>query len=328
MQPTKLLVIGDVHICDHAPGRREDGYKQNILDKLYECVDIAKANDVSHILFLGDIFHLKAANRVSHRLVQDMATVLSAFGLPIYILVGNHDITDGTLDSLVKQPLGTLGHLPYVTLLQNEPLVLDDDICIYPVPGTSDVTIDDFEIAGSRKRDIMVVHQSIVPDISKEKEMLQDILLDAKEVANRTNIDIILYGHQHRSDGLYRVTRDNGSPAVFSNLGSICRLTIDDNDVKKEPAVLVLGFDNDDNRTVSTEVIKLTKVLSPQDAYKLDEHLEEKEHSLDIEDTIKKLKEAEVSAFSIEGVVSDVESRADLDKDVQKVTLDLLEEVR
>jgi len=328
MLPIKLLVIGDVHIADHSPGRRVEGYKQHILDKLYECVDIAKERGVTHVLFLGDIFHIKKAHRVTHRVVHDMAELFEAFELPVYVLVGNHDIDDYSLDSLPKQPLGILDYVPNVTLLIHDRLELDDDVHVYPIPGTSGVTLDDFNITGTNKRDILVVHQSIVPDIGKEREDLHDIFLDAALVAERTDINIILYGHQHRSDGMYKITRDNGVPAIFSNLGSICRLTIDDNDVYKVPSVLLLSIDADEGRTITPEIIKLSSVLPASEAYKLEEHLEQKEHSADIEETIRKLENVKVSTHSIEGVVKDVETRADIDAPVKEVALGLLEEVR
>lgn len=328
MQHVKLLTIGDVHICDHAPGKRRDGYKERILAKLNECVKIAKENSVTHVLFLGDIFHLKAANRVSHRLVQDVGEVLRSFEVPVYILVGNHDITDGSLETLDKQPLGVLRFISNVSLLETDPVNLDDDISIYPVPGVTGITIDDYAISGSNKRDIMAVHQSIVPDINKENELLRDILFDAKSVAEKTNINLVLYGHQHRCDGVYKITRDDGTSAVFSNLGSICRLTINDDDIYKQPSILLLDFAADENRTVTPTVIKLTEVVDPEEAYRLEEHLEEKEHSKDIEEAIKKLKNSKISIFSIESVISDVEMRQDIDGEVKNTALKLLEEVR
>jgi UDP-2,3-diacylglucosamine pyrophosphatase LpxH len=328
MLPINLLVIGDVHIADHSPGRRAEGYKQHILDKLYECVDLAKEKRATHVLFLGDIFHLKTASRVSHRVVHDMAQVFESFGIPVFILVGNHDITDYSLDSLPKQPLGILEYVPNVTLLKTDRFELDEDVHIYPIPGTSGVTLDDFNITGSNKRDILVVHQSIVPDIGKEREDLHDIFLDAAAVAERTDINIVLYGHQHRSDGMYRITRDNGVPAIFSNLGSICRLTIDDNDVYKVPSVLFLSIADDKERTVKPEIVKLASVLPANEAYKLEEHFEEKTRSVDIEETIRKLQDVEVSSHSIEGVVKDVEYRKDIDPRVKECALSLLEAVR
>ena len=328
MQDIKALVIGDVHICDHAPGKRVEGYRENILAKLYECVKIAKDNACTHVIFLGDIFHIKVPNRVSHSIVQDMADVFLAFDLPVFVLVGNHDITHGTLDTLPKQPLGTLAYIPEVTLLTDEPYQLDDDVTLYPIAGTSDITIDNFEIQGDNKRDIMLVHQSVVPDIGTEPEVIQHILFDSKLVAERTNIDIVLYGHQHRYDGIYERQREDGSTATFSNLGSICRLTIGDGDIDKEPAVMLLTIAADENRTTDMEIIKLNEVLPSHEVYHLDEHLEQKEHSKDIDETIKKLQATEVSAFSIDGVIDEVETRTDIDDRVKTTALDLLEEVR
>lgn len=326
MQPTKILVIGDVHICDHSPGQRVEGYKEHILAKLYECVKIAHSNNITHVLFLGDIFHVKVANRISHRLVQDMASLFNAFNLPIIILVGNHDITDGTLDTLEKQPLGTFEFLPNVTLLKNDKYSISDDINIYPVPGVTGITLEDFTLSKENKNDILAVHQSIVPDISKEKEMLQDHCFDAKAIAENTDIDIILYGHHHRFDGIYNIARDCGTSALFSNLGSICRLTVVDEDVNKEPSVLILSFDSEDNAV--TEIVPLTQVVPASEAYFLDEHLEQKAHNKDIEDTIKKLRAAEITSFSIESVISDVEFRSDIDRPVKEAALQLLEEVK
>jgi DNA repair exonuclease SbcCD nuclease subunit len=329
MQSIKLLVIGDVHISDHPPGKRVDGYKGHILDKLYECVKIAEEQEVTHVLFLGDIFHVKSPSRVSHALVQDMADLLQAFGVPVIILVGNHDITHGTVDTLSKQPLGTLGYVPNVTLLTTDTFDLDDDVTIHPVPGVSDVTFENFEVKRKNDRDIMVVHQSIVPDVGLEPEMIKDIVFDASEVAKRTDIDLVLYGHQHRYDGIYTVDRPDGGPcATFSNLGSICRLTIGDNDVDKSPTVLLVEIKDDMFRSVSLSELTLTKVVPSHEAYRLEEHLEQKEHSRDIDETIKKLRETEVSTFSIESVIKDVETRADVDKRVKDTALDLLEEVK
>lgn len=328
MQRVKLLVIGDVHICDNPPARRAEGYKQAILDKLEECIRIAKEKGVTHVLFLGDIFHKKVANRTSHRLVQEVGDILQRFEVPVLILVGNHDITDGTLDSLVKQPLGVLRFLPNVELLEDFPVALDDDIDVYPIAGISPFTTDDFRVQGNNRRDILAVHQSIVPNVEKENEILKDILHDAKAVAELTNINIVLYGHQHRCDGLYPIERDDGSRVVFSNLGSICRLTIDDNDVYKVPRVLVLDIDTDEDRTVTPEIIKLENVIPADQAYKLEEHLEEKERSSHIDEIIRRLKETEVNTFSIDGVISEVEVRKDIEKPVKDAALRLLEEVR
>ena len=328
MENIRLLVIGDVHICDHSPGRRQDGFKDHIMAKLEECLEIAREREATHIIFMGDIFHLKAANRVSHRLVQELVRLMQRFKVPVYILVGNHDITDYSLESISKQPIGVLGLTDNVHLLTTEPVDLADDMRVFPVPGIHDATLEDFQVERVNKRDIMLVHQSIVPDIEKEPEVFRHVLFDAKEVAKQTDVNIILYGHQHRQDGIYAVEREDGTKAVFSNQGAISRLTIDDNDVNKIPRVLFLDIAADEARTVTPEVITLQNVLSAEDAYRLDDHMEELEKALSIDDTIKKLRQTEVSVFSIDGVVTEIEHRKDLDDPIRQKALSLLELVK
>lgn len=328
MPKSKIMWIGDVHLCDHPPGRRAEGYKEQIFAKLYECVEIAKKEGVTHVVFAGDIYHLKSASRVSHKLVQETADLMLAFGVPVIILVGNHDITDGRLDTLEKQPLGTLKYISNVTLLGWDELQVDEDVHLHPVPGVSNVEIDVFAKKKIGKRDITIVHQSIVPDIEREIEQARAEMFDAQEVAEICETSIVLYGHQHRNDGVYKRTRKDGTEVTFVNLGAICRLTIGEEDVTKEPRVLTLEFRDDENRTVVPKIHKLGSVVPAGEAYYLEDHMEEKNKHAEIDETLRMLKNAEVSAFSIESVIKEVETRADVEEPVKKEALDLLEEVR
>ena len=327
MSIVRLLVVGDVHIADSAPGKRTATYKEDILEKLYECVELVTTENITHVLFLGDIFHLKYASRVSHRLVQNIADIFAAMKVPVYVLVGNHDITDGNLNSLEKQPLGTLEYLPNVTLLRWACKEIAEDIVLYPIPGVNGVTLDHYQVRGNAKRKIIVAHQSIVPDITKEHAVVQEVVVDAKAIAKASDANIVLYGHQHRYDGLYGFEIE-GKRTTFSNLGAICRLTVVDEDLTKEPKVLVLEFADDENRTVAYKEIPLIRVKSVDEAYSLEDYLETKENKRDIEETIERLKQYSVSSFSVDGVITDIERRRDIEEDVRKVSLELLEMVR
>jgi DNA repair exonuclease SbcCD nuclease subunit len=315
------LFIGDVHAADGPPSSRTQDYCNDILAKLEETVTMANELGVDFVLFAGDIFHLKAASRISHRLVQRISEILLSYAVPVYILVGNHDITDGSLDSIQKQPIGNLGLVDNVTLLLWEPVEVCGGITLHPVPGVNGVTLDDFKIKKTTGFDILVAHQSIVPDISLENEMIKDILIDAKDVVEISGADLILYGHQHRCDGIYDV-----SGKTLCNLGSICRLTVADYDLKKVP--MVLHFTINEDMTSDLDAIHLKSVKNVDEAYFLSEVIEAKDHKKDIEETIKKLKETHINSFSLEGVISEIEIRTDIDAPVRQKSLDLLEEVR
>lgn len=109
--PIEILTVGDPHLSDKAPVNTTDSYTDDILEMLIWIADTAKARKSSAVVLLGDIFHHKAPTRNSHALVQKMIDVISYFkklDVPIWAVVGNHDLTSDRMDSLPSQPLGVL----------------------------------------------------------------------------------------------------------------------------------------------------------------------------------------------------------------------------
>lgn len=319
---SKFLFVGDVHLSDAAPSKRKDTYQNEIFVKLTEIVDISKQQKVDFVVFAGDMFHHKEPRKVSHRSVQALSTLLRDFGVPVYIVVGNHDITNGRLESLEKQPLGVVGQVENVKLLTwNAEAV--GDIALYPIPGVSEVGVKDYAISKLKgpKWHFVVSHQSVVPDKSKEMPILQNkpFIHDATEVARVTKADVVLYGHQHRRDGIY----ERGGKR-FVNLGSICRGTIGDEDLNKKPAVLFVEAGD----TIELSEIFLKNVRPSSEVFRLDDHYEAKAHKKDIEDAIAQLNETTVQDFSIEGIIRDIDERDDIATDVRERALFFLEQVR
>lgn len=334
---TRFLFVGDVHASDSAPSKRDANYREDILNKLREIVDISSKTNCDAVIFAGDIFHHKEPRKNSFRLVLDLMAIFEAFSLPVYICVGNHDITEGRLESLEKQPLGVLSKLDNVTILPSKfdssnedsaPALDIGDVVLHSVPGIKGITVDDYHDfpVVDDKWNICVVHQSIVPDKSKLHAQLQDkdFMHDSQEVANIINCDVILYGHEHSNHGVYKRTDASGKEKLFVNLGSICRGTISDSDLKKEPSVFVLQLEE----KVSGKVIKLKNVRPIEDCYLLEEHFAQVSRNEDISRAVHSFKDTRLERFSIESVIGDVEIRDDIDNDVREATLSLLETVR
>jgi DNA repair exonuclease SbcCD nuclease subunit len=99
----KLLFVGDVHMADRSPSKRDANYRGDIFRKLEEIVEIAVKSKVDLVVFAGDIFHHKPPRDTTHRTVHQLIALMESFGVPVYICVGNHDITEGRLESLEKQ---------------------------------------------------------------------------------------------------------------------------------------------------------------------------------------------------------------------------------
>lgn len=103
-----LLFFGDLHIADKAPSGRVDDYAASILKKLDSISTLCKQEKVQYAISLGDVFHIKQPNRVSHALTQDLIVAFKRFHCPVYVVPGNHDLGPDGIESLPRQPLGTL----------------------------------------------------------------------------------------------------------------------------------------------------------------------------------------------------------------------------
>lgn len=333
----RVLVVGDVHAADTAPGKRSESYREDILRKLEEIVELANKAKVPYLLFMGDIFHAKEPRKVSHRLVQDISKILESYKVlngEIKILVGNHDITHGRLESLEKQPLGVLGQIKNVELLQHDPIVLFADengdqvprVTLYPIPGIPGITVNDYAI--DREEDngtrwhVIASHQSVVPNIKDELEVLRDkyFIHDSYKVAEIANMDMVLYGHQHRNDGVYK-----RGETIFANLGSICRLTVAKSDTEKVPSVLFLNFGED---AISKKIIPLKSVRPSDEVYSLEDHLQQKAHRLDIEEAVQSFNNTDLEEFSIDSIIAEIEIRDDIEEQPREIALQLLENVK
>lgn len=331
MSEIRMLVVGDVHLSDQNPSARAEGYTEEILDKCAEVAEIAKNQDATHVLFLGDLFDNKTASRVSHRLVQSISMILLGMDLPVYILVGNHDLAaGGTLESLPKQPLGTVGLLPNVTLLTWDELALTDDISLFPIPGVplereGDAWLRHFQTGSDKTRRIIVAHQLIVPDVSHYPEAAQRSFYAATDIALHTDAHLVLSGDVHSPAGFYALENGRGGHVGFSNFGSLCRRTA--KETAHKPAVMLLTIADDERRTLSHKKIPLTRVKPAEEVYRLEEHYEAKEHQADIDETIRRLKTTTIAHFSIESVIEEIKNNQTADEPVRDTAVELIEHV-
>lgn len=327
MDEIRLLTVGDVHLRDSAPGKRTDTYREDIMAKCRECVEIARRENATHMLFLGDLFDDKRASRVSHYLSNAIAALLDKAGMPVLVLLGNHDLQNDSLESLPKQPIFPVGLSPNVTLMAWDRVELAPDVAIYPIPGVSlgDDWQEKFVTGGTETRRILAVHQLIVPDVTQFPEVARGNFYDAKDVAAVTDANVLLYGDVHHNHGTTKHTNRDGDPVVFSNRGAICRMTV--GDVDHKPEVIMYKFTGDAERSMSAEVFPLT-YRPAADVYRLEEHYEQKQHQQDIDDTIRQLKSTRVHKFSIETVVDEIRTNSTADEAVRDTAVELIELVR
>src|SRR5947208_3059908 len=105
----RLMLLGDLHAADRPPSLCSELYLSDLLDLVKAASDLAKSLDCVAAIQAGDTFHVKVPSRNSHRLVLDVIDAFGNFSCPVYIVPGNHDMSNNRFESLFDtQPLGVV----------------------------------------------------------------------------------------------------------------------------------------------------------------------------------------------------------------------------
>jgi exonuclease SbcD len=91
-----VLHLGDIHIGTENYGRIDPatGVNSRVLDFLHrldEAIGVGLENDVDLVIFSGDIYHSRDPNSTYRREFAKRIKRLSDAGVPVVLLVGNHD---------------------------------------------------------------------------------------------------------------------------------------------------------------------------------------------------------------------------------------------
>lgn len=257
---TKLLIVNDPHIADQPPLGRIDNYAQSILAKLVEVNEIAEREKVDKIIYTGDIFQSKRANRVTHWLVNQLMTVLDGL-----LVLGNHDLSSAGVDGVGRQPIWTLVEAGNLALLDD--IVVIGDVALVGRHWSTEragdptyyaLTSEERErLTCLRKQDkvkcvVLVCHAPMLPP--GDQRIYDSFGVDKVDLAG---IDAVVSGHIHERLGIHLVSYDADRSAYFANVGSISRLARTQANYARTPEVLLLDTDNEE----LLKAIRLKSVL-------------------------------------------------------------------
>lgn len=237
----KALLIGDIHLADRPPSIRTETYPEDILTKLEAAGKIAVEQGCEAIVSAGDVFHIKTPTRTSHALVQRTAEVLTAPGLPVLIVPGNHDMSNDRIESLRKQPLGTLCKAKGIDLLVGP----HPEFPLFGIPYLHDWVLlhkwlDRYKRWANENKGedfhfwpLVVTHAPIFPP----GEVPPYEYIDGAEWAALQEVGDCYYGHIHDPHGAY--TPASGIPVTMCNNGAVSRGSLHEATLKREPKVTV-----------------------------------------------------------------------------------------
>lgn len=254
------------------------------MDLLYQASDVAKDIEAAAIVQLGDFFHIKAPSRNSHEIVIQAAKWARSAPCPVYIVPGNHDLTNDRLESLDEgQPLGVL----YATGAATKAEGYLDNLPVYGVPwqqfwDAEDTIADraikaaltDFEPKDTPQ--LIVTHAPFFPEGINPAYEHYSTRKFARMVnpSGKSSVQVC-YGHIHDWHGEYII---NG--VRYANYGALSRGSLTESNLTRP--VGVTSWDSITgtfqfhplNARPATEVFRVKEISEVRTAQvKLDEFL-------------------------------------------------------
>jgi len=312
----RAIVVGDIHLSDRPPSMRTDTYAQDTLDELAQAVRIANVENVDVLLLAGDVFHIKVPSRTSHELVQSTAEVLAGCSVQTYVVPGNHDMQHDRIESLPRQPLGTLALADHVELL----IGASDTFPVFGLPYLYDWKRDLPKWMNQWQKwvreqpaPLMLTHAPIFPPGRTAPYEYIDAEDWAAAAGNRGSV---YYGHIHDVHGTY----ETSGGMKFCNQGALSRGSLHEATLKRKPAVTL--WDSSDMSFTRMEIPH----KPAEEIFRLKEKaiIDESEERLDA--FIESIEKTELIGLSVEQVIAHAETMGLKPRTLTEIR-DVLEEV-
>lgn len=331
-----VLLVGDIHASDRPPSSCTDSYLDDLIDLLAQTYQLARERKVDAVVWAGDVFHQKAPNRTSHKLVQRLIRLIAMYyPIPVFICPGNHDMQHDRFESLAEtQPLGVLlesgAHLlsgwPDPDLDADQQRHWDRlNGRLYGVPWLQRWETQDVWHALAEYRDnrrfpipvaasLVVAHAPLYP-VGKESPFESFPAADWADAMGSAGD--CYYGHVHDYHGVYEV-----GGVRFANAGAITRGSLHESELKRGIKVMLWSTDG---ATSEFEEIDL-RYKPAEEVFRLAEAGEIKDTKMRLDTFLDGIGNATLEVTTTESVLAHVDS-LDTTPAVRSVIRELLEQV-
>ena len=244
-----ILQITDSHGTVKAPESRTDLFYLTFLRKLAEITYVIKLQKIDMVIHTGDLFNI---SRVSNKFMGQVAEIIKGWGVPVYVVPGNHDIDGYSMETIDQTSLGLLSKTNVFTLLTRQNPIrvnaksLNGQDFTVAISGQEYYAqidtgnMEDFEMQQpDGDINILAIH-GYIADTQQHPNIRctypKDIITDA---------DIVLSGHYHRSFAVSAGDTD------YYNPGSMLRVEMTEYNKTHMPQYGVLNLDLDDQGYVT-----------------------------------------------------------------------------
>lgn len=308
------------------PSSCTPNYTNDLFELLFQVIEKSSELGCSAIIQLGDLFHIKAPSRNSHFLVQRVMNWARSTSCPIFVVPGNHDLSNDRLESLSEgQPLGVLYSSGVVKPGWERLMMPDGQILpVYGIPWQmhwdAEQSVSDAAVKKSLEKfepkdtpQLIVTHAPFFPPGSNPAYEHYSVEKFSRYVnpSGKSNVQVA-YGHIHDRHGEYVV---NG--VRFANYGALSRGSLTESNLTRQ-----VGFTIWDSITGRFEFIALQAKPAEQ-VFRIQEVTETKQKQLKLDEFLQSVGQSSIEITSIESVMAKVKTLK-LGKAIEQVIEELL----
>jgi len=287
-----LLWRTDVHCRDHAPSSRKDDWVETVCRKLTEVGEIARKFDCDAVIDGGDFFDDKLPVRTSHRLVSRIARLHTHYPCPTYANIGNHDLRLSQLDNLPENPIETLFASKVFHRLYDEHEYEHEKegvkVRVVGVPYHGPrYDLDRLRNIKRHDEDWLICNAHLLAS-PQGGEMFknEDIIKYGDLIDLAPSVDVFCFGHWHKNQGIEQI--DEHKWVV--NVGSLTRGSLTQDNVEREPGVVVMGFWPREKHIPPTfEFVKLG-IEPSNEVFDLEKRVKEETRAMVLDDFVESVK--------------------------------------
>jgi len=312
----------DVHVSDRSPASWKGDYPAEIWHNLFQVGVLARAHQAVAVLDGGDYFHVKAATRNPHALVERTARVHAEYPCPTWSIEGNHDLAYNNLDSVGKQPIGVLYATGVFQHLREHVFEADGlRVRVVGMPYSPFRTLADLRAIQKQPGDthlMVLVHQLAGADPPPNVEdFFNEPVFRYEDLLSENGPDVWCFGHWHKDQGVVEI-----DGKFFVNQGALSRGSLVRENIERTPKAALLSFGSEG---VTVQPLPM-QVAPPEEVYDFDRKERNERESVEIDQFITKL-QADATFSPEESIEANLAS-LDFARDVRDLALDYLDRAR
>ena len=247
----KLLYITDSHLTAKSPSGRIDSYPMAALLKLMELGNVIQSQQVDYVIHGGDLFHTP---KISLKYAGIVMRVIRSWGVPIYVVPGNHDLYGYEVTTLDQTMLGLFEKSGIITVLKKDNPIYLEVTPNYTVGIQGQEYFDGIDLGPSDafqytgdiyvEKKILILHANLLENAG-HPDMDHTVI-----EPTTTNADIVCLGHYH--PGISHISGGRPEPKLYTSgqtsyvaPGSMMRIEASAFNKDATPHYAILGFEPD-----------------------------------------------------------------------------------